>query len=109
METPPLAGWTGRQAVELYVRTYTTMLQSSGDIKIDSLVHAHLSMASVLHPLAAEPQVDMGALLYAVRRLPSSTVRSRRVLPCHSRQASRPVSAADLLSWQAVKDPARRR
>src|SRR5207245_2164810 len=52
METPPLAGWTGRQAVELYVRTYTTMLQSSGDIKIDSLVHAHLSMASVLHPLA---------------------------------------------------------
>ncbi len=109
MESPPRAGWTGKQAVELYVRTYTTMLQSSGDIKIDSLVHAHLSMASVLHPLAAEPQVDMGALLYAVRRLPSAIVRCRRVLMGQSPQGFRAVYGADILSWQAVKAPARRR
>ena len=109
MEAPPGAGWTGRQAVELYVRTYTTMLQSSGDIKIDSLVHAHLSMASVLHPLAAEPQVDMGALLYAVRRLPSAIVRCRRVLMGQSPQGFRAVFGTDILSWQAVKAPARRR
>ena len=109
MESPPRAGWTGKQAVELYVRTYTTMLQSSGDIKIDSLVHAHLSMASGLHPLAAEPQVDMGALLYAVRRLPSAIVRCRRVLLGQSPQGFRAVYGADILSWQAVKAPARRR
>jgi len=109
MEAPPGAGWTGRQAVELYVRTYTTMLQSSGDIKIDSLVHAHLSMASVLHPLAGEPQVDMGALLYAVRRLPSAIVRCRRVLMGQSPQGFRAVFGTDILSWQAVKAPARRR
>ena len=109
MEAPPRAGWTGRQAVELYVRTYTTMLQSSGDIKIDSLVHAHLSMASVLHPLAGEPQVDMGALLYAVRRLPSAIVRCRRVLMGQSPQGFRAVFGTDILSWQAVKAPARRR
>ena len=109
MESPTRTGWTGKQAVELYVRTYTTMLQSSGDIKIDSLVHAHLSMASVLHPLAAEPQVDMGALLYAVRRLPSAIVRCRRVLLGQSPQGFRAVYGADILSWQAVKAPARRR
>jgi len=109
MEAPPGAGWTGRQAVELYVRTYTTMLQSSGDIKIDSLVHAHLSMASVLHPLAGEPQIDMGALLYAVRRLPSAIVRCRRVLMGQSPQGFRAVFGTDILSWQAVKAPARRR
>jgi len=109
MEAPPRAGWTGRQAVELYVRTYTTMLQSSGDIKIDSLVHAHLSMASVLHPLAGEPQVDMGALLYAVRRLPSAIARCRRVLMGQSPQGFRAVFGTDILSWQAVKAPARRR
>jgi len=109
MEAPPRAGWTGRQAVELYVRTYTTMLQSSGDIKIDSLVHAHLSMASVLHPLAGEPQVDMGALLYAVRRLPGAIVRCRRVLMGQSPQGFRAVFGTDILSWQAVKAPARRR
>src|SRR6266853_5969815 len=109
LEAPPRAGWTGRQAVELYVRTYTTMLQSSGDIKIDSLVHAHLSMASVLHPLAGEPQVDMGALLYAVRRLPSAIARCRRVLMGQSPQGFRAVFGTDILSWQAVKAPARRR
>src|SRR3989475_9700874 len=94
MESPPRAGWTGRQAVELYVRTYTTMLQTSGDIKVDSLVHAHLAMGSVLHPLAAEPQVDMGALIYAVRRLPNAIDRSRRAamgqIPHGLRSASRP-------------------
>jgi hypothetical protein len=109
MESPPRAGWTGKQAVELYVRTYTTMLQSSGDIKVDSLVHAHLDMGSVLHPLAAEPQVDMGALLYAVRRLPGAIVRSRRVVMGQSPQGFRAVFGADILSWQAVKAPARRR
>jgi hypothetical protein len=109
MESPPQSGWTGKQAVELYVRTYTTMLQSSGDIKIDSLAHAHLAMGSVLHPLAAEPQVDMGALLYAVRRLPSAIVRCRRVVMGQSPQGFRAVLGADILSWQAVKAPARRR
>ncbi len=109
MESPARAGWTGKQAVELYVRTYTTMLASSGDIKIDSLVHAHLAMGSVLHPLAAEPQADMGALLYAIRRLPSAIVRSRRVVMGQSPQGFRAVFGADILSWQAVKAPARRR
>jgi len=38
LEAPPSAGtssgWSGKHAVELYVRTYTTMLQSSGEIKV---------------------------------------------------------------------------
>jgi hypothetical protein len=109
MESPTRTGWTGKQAVELYVRTYTTMLQSSGDIKIDSLAHAHIAMGSVLHPLAAEPQVDMGALLYAIRRLPGAIVRCRRVVMGQSPQGFRAVFGADILSWQAVKAPARRR
>src|SRR5690242_3380781 len=109
MEAPPSAGWSGKHAVELYVRTYTTMLQSSGDIKIESLVQAHLGMGSVLHPLAAQPQSDMGALLYTVRRLPSAIMRCRRVVMGQSPQGFRAVLGADILSWHAVKAPARRR
>ena len=109
MEAPPSAGFSGRRAVELYVRTYTTMLQSSGDIKIESLVQAHLLMGSVLHPLAAAPQSDMGALLYAVRRLPEAISRCRRVIMGQSPQGFRAVLGHDILSWQAVKAPARRR
>ncbi len=109
IEAPPASGWSGKHAVELYVRTYTTMLQSSGDIKVESLVQAHLGMGSVLHPLAAEPQSDMGALLYAVRRLPFSIMRCRRVIMGQSPQGFRAVLGADILGWEAVKAPARRR
>ena len=109
MESPPGSGWSGKHAVELYVRTYTTMLQSSGDIKIESLVQAHLGMGSVLHPLAAAPQTDMGALLYAIRRLPDAIIRCRHVIMGQSPQGFRAVLHADILSWQEVKAPARRR
>ncbi|HEV2036622.1 MAG TPA: hypothetical protein VGU71_20925 [Candidatus Dormibacteraeota bacterium] len=109
MESPPEAGWTGRHAVELYVRTYTTMLQSSGDIKVESLVQAHLRMGSVLHPLASQPQSDMGALIYAVRRLPNAISRCRHVVMGQSPQGFKAVLGADILGWQAVKAPARRR
>ncbi len=113
MEAPPSAGtssgWSGKHAVELYVRTYTTMLQSSGEIKVESLVQAHLGMGSVLHPLAALPQTDMGALLYAVRRLPTAISRCRRVVMGQSPLGFRAVLDADIMSWEAVKAPARRR
>jgi hypothetical protein len=85
------------------------MLQSSGDIKIESLVQAHLGMGSVLHPLAAELQTDMGALLYAARRLPEAISRCRHVVMGQSPQGFRAVLGADILSWEALKAPARRR
>ena len=109
METPSKVGWTGRHAVELYVRTYTTMLQSSGDIKVESLVQAHRGMGSVLHPLATESQSDMGALLYAVRRLPQAISRCRNVAMGQSPQGFRAVLGADIVGWKVVKAPARRR
>ena len=91
------------------MRTYTTMLQSSGEIKVESLVQAHLGMGSVLHPLAAQPQTDMGALLYTVRRLPTAISHCRRVIMGQSPQGFKAVLDADILSWEAVKAPARRR
>jgi hypothetical protein len=110
MESPPTTGWGGgKHAVELYVRTYTTMLQSSGEIRVDSLVQTHIRMGSVLHPLAGQPQSDMGALLYAVRRLPRAMDRSRHVVMGQSPQGFRAVLGADIMEWQPVKAPARRR
>ncbi len=112
MEAPPTTpstAWSGKRAVELYVRTYTTMLQSSGEIKAESLVQPHLVMGSVLHPLAAEPQSDMGALLYAVRRLPAAINHSRRVVMGQSPQGFKAVLGHDIMGWEAVKAPARRR
>ena len=104
-----VGGWVGRHAVELYVRTYTTMLQSSGWIRLEALQQAHIGMESTLHPLAAQPEVDMGALIYAVRRLPAAIAGCRRVVLGQSSQAIRQELGADVLSWQKVEAPARRR
>lgn len=101
--------WAGRHAVELYVRTYNTMLQSSGEIRIEALQQAHIGMQSSLHPLAGEHRVDMGALIYAARRLPAAIAHSRRVILGQSAGSVRAELGVDILSWQKVEAPARRR
>ncbi|HKA12777.1 MAG TPA: hypothetical protein VKI99_20140 [Candidatus Dormibacteraeota bacterium] len=109
---PPVVtatGWSGRHAVELYVRTYSTMLQSSGEIRLDSLVHAHIGMASSLHPLASRPEMDMGAFIYSVRRLPEAIRCARRVLLGQSARGFEAALGLDVTSWERVKAPARRR
>jgi hypothetical protein len=103
------AGWTGRHAVELYVRTYSTMLQSSGEIRLDSLVHAHVGMASSLHPLARQTQMDMGAFIYSVRRLPTEIAHARRVILGQSVHGFQAALGLDVGGWERVKAPARRR
>ena len=102
-------GWSGRHAVELYVRTYSTMLQSSGEIRLDSLAHAHIGMASSLHPLASRPEMDMGAFIYSVRRLPAAIRCARRVLLGQSARGFEAALGLDVTSWERVKAPARRR
>lgn len=102
-------GWSGRHAVELYVRTYSTMLQSSGEIRLDSLAQAHIGMASSLHPLASEPQLDMGAFIYSVRRLPTEIRCARRVILGQSARGFEAALGVDVTGWQRVKALGRRR
>jgi len=46
--------------VELYKRTYTTLLRSSGETLLRVLEHGHLRMQSSLHLGAASAEVDLG-------------------------------------------------
>ena len=64
----------GKREVDLYVRTYTTLLQSSGAIPVSSLIPAHLTAASSLHAGAAEPDPDLSAFMYSAQRLPDCIV-----------------------------------
>src|SRR5215217_9217109 len=59
--------------VELYHRTYTTLLRSSGETLLRVLEPSHAAMNSSLHSLAYDmEQPDLGAFLYSLRRLPAS-------------------------------------
>jgi hypothetical protein len=56
--------------VELYQRTYNTLLRSSGETALRVLESAHRQINSSLHPLADSDEPDLGAFIYAIRRLP---------------------------------------
>ena len=60
------------EAVEVYRRTYLTLLRSTGETRLRVLEATHKAMRSSLHPLASSAEPDLGAFLYASRRLPDS-------------------------------------
>src|ERR671934_2911567 len=95
--------------VELYQRTYTTLLRSSGETRLRVLESSHRAMGSSLHPLADSDEPDLGAFLYAIRRMPDSVAdRAELVILGQEREvfAKNGISIED---WQEVDAPARRR
>jgi hypothetical protein len=94
--------------VELYQRTYTTMLRSSGETQLRVLEHSHRAMGSSLHPLAGSDEIDLGAFLYAVRRLPDGIVGASLVIMGQDVQALA-ASGLEIESWEEAEAPARRR
>jgi hypothetical protein len=94
--------------VELYQRTYTTLLRSSGETALRVLEPSHMAMGSSLHPLAASEELDLGAFLYAVQRLPDGIAGADLVVMGQDVEA---LTAAGIPvdSWELAEAPARRR
>jgi hypothetical protein len=95
--------------VELYARTYTTLLQSRGETKLRVLEPSHRAMGSSLHPLADSDELDLGAFLYATQRLPAKIYQGRVVIM--GQEAEQFASAGIDFSedWPVIESPARRR
>ncbi len=96
-------------AIALYIRTYYSLLRSSGSVRVRSLEEAHGGMASSLHPKAAGPELDLGALIYAAVRLPACAWRLSHVILGQSRDQFVRAGYSDIASWERVRTPARRR
>jgi hypothetical protein len=94
--------------VELYQRTYTTLLRSSGETQLRVLEASHRAMGSSLHPLAASDELDLGAFLYSIRRLPDGVVGARLVAMGQDVEALT-ASGMPVQTWQEAEAPARRR
>jgi hypothetical protein len=98
----------GKRDVELYIRTYNTLLRSSGEVSLKALVQAHYNIDSSLHPDARASHPDMSAFIYSVLRLPTSILNCNLVLLGQSKdvflQQGYPVN-----DWQGVTASARRR
>jgi hypothetical protein len=99
----------GRDEVELYTRTFTTVLRSSGEVRLRTFERAHLGMHSSLHPLGEAKLVDIGALLYSLHRLPPVTIDLRHVVLGQSPEQLLRTAVPGKVSWQPVVAPGRRR
>jgi hypothetical protein len=112
----PLPGGSLRQAaglvsdeVELYHRTYTTLLRSSGETLLRVLEPSHRSMNSSLHPLASTSDIDLGAFLYAMRRLPAGVWQAAVIVMGQEAQVFERAGVGRIADWDPVEAPARRR
>jgi len=97
------------EAVSLYHRTYSTILKSSGETRLRVLEASHKAMLSSLHPLAASPELDLGAFLYACRRLPSAIHQTKHVVMSQAAEIFHRQGYPDFDQWQETSAPGRRR
>jgi hypothetical protein len=96
-------------AVELYQRTYSTLLRSSGETRLRVLESSHMAIGSSLHPLADSDEIDLGAFIYAIRRLPDAIVRTTIVVMGQEASLFARAGIGPLEQWESVEAPARRR
>jgi hypothetical protein len=95
--------------VELYHRTYTTLLRSSGETLLRVLEPSHRSMSSSLHALAGSEELDLGAFLYSIRRLPDEVAGGRVIVMGQEAEVFARHGIGPLDDWTPLEAPARRR
>src|SRR5215213_2305551 len=95
--------------VELYHRTYTTLLRSSGETLLRVLEPSHRSMTSSLHALAGSQELDLGAFLYSIRRLPDAVATARVIVMGQETEVFARQGIGPLDDWTPLEAPARRR
>lgn len=109
MQSSSASGMAGAERVELYVRTYRTLLRSAGETRLRTLERPHIEMLSSLHAGAGADRPDAGALIYAMQRLPAAITSVRLVLMGQSAESISAALGEDVTRWQAVTAPGRRR
>lgn len=99
----------GKREVDLYVRTYTTLLESSGAIGVSSLEPSHLNAVPSLHAGASERAPDMNAFMYSVQRLPTCIVDVKHIVLGQTAHAFERAGYRGMAAWEAQSSPGRRR
>lgn len=99
---------TTSNAIDLYIRTYYSMLRSSGEVRVRAFEEAHAYSDSSLHMGARAPEPDLGAFAYAAARLPACMPKVRRLVAGQSNEQFE-AHGYGVWSWQRVGTRGRRR
>lgn len=95
--------------LEIFHRTYHSLLRSSGEIQIQALVEPYLAFDPALHSGAQQAKPDLAALTYTSLRLPSCIDQVRLILLGQSHEVFDRSGRGNVTSWQPVSAPGRRR
>lgn len=93
----------------LYIRTYYSLLRSTEEVQIKTLIEAHTRINSALHVRAKDPTPDMAAFIYVLLRMPACLSRARLVVMGQSEQVFADHGYLDVEAWEAVNAVGRRR
>jgi hypothetical protein len=99
----------GNEEIDLYRRTYYSLLRSSSDIRVRSLEETHCAMNSSLHIGADQPTPDISAFVYSVMRLPECMPQIRLILMGQSEEVFDRRGYRDVETWQTATAHSRRR
>src|SRR5580658_1298141 len=102
---PPVAP---ADEIDLYVRTYTSLLRSTGDVDVRAFEEAHAFSASSLHEGAMELVPDVSAFAYAAGRLPLEMPDTKRIVLGQSHELFE-AAGFDVRAWRIVRTRGRRR
>ncbi|MBL9014983.1 MAG: hypothetical protein JNL83_12445 [Myxococcales bacterium] len=94
--------------IDLYIRTYYSLLRSSGDVRVRAFEEAHLFSRSSLHLGAEQPEPDLAAFAYSAGRLPDCMPKVRRIVLGQS-PAQFEAAGYAIGGWQVAKTRGRRR
>jgi len=100
---------TASDEIDLYQRTYYSLLRSTAEVQIRTLEEAHVHMKSLLHPNAQGSTPDLSALVYSILRLPPVMHHVQLVVLGQSHEIFEKRGFGDVETWQQVFAPARRR
>ncbi len=101
--------YTASEEVELYLRTYYSLLRSTSEVQIRTLEEVHSGMNSLLHTGARSESPDMSAFIYSLLRLPDCIHKARTIVLGQSVKVFSREGFGDIESWQVVTARARRR
>ena len=100
---------TASEEVELYLRTYYSLLRSTAEVQIRTLEEAHAGMNSLLHPAVRGTKPDMGAFIYTLLRTPSCMPEVRLVVLGQSTDVFTRAGYDNVENWEEAPAVARRR
>ncbi len=100
---------TGSEEIELFMRTYYSLLRSTHPVQILTLAESHMGMASSLHVGARDARPDISALVYTSLRLPFCIMRVDLLVLGQSEEVFAHAGYGDVLAWQRVSAAGRRR